>query len=283
MAHARPKTRERPRDMAKRDARADPPDTTLSDGTRAGVGIGAVALLLVLIFAVTIPEPSEFQIFVFRVTLALGAAGIGALLPGVLNVRAGGAKTVIRAGGALALFVLVYLLNPPALVERIRTAASVETAPKPMATVTKTDGNGPDATSTKTSYSAQSSVRPLAPITGKTRITPVTYVEIFRAVGLRADSVGDPSNVIQFLANNDVYTKNDLQEVISNKKAVDAARQLLKTQTGCDPMLMKDGGPLAIYAAYLHRESVDAESVRYVRESIATMGADCPEQKLDAR
>ena len=74
---------------------------------------GVVFVVVMLCLAVFFPNPTETQWFVFRVVLALAAAGVGAVLPGVINIQAG---TVIRAGGALALFVIVYWYNPPKLV-----------------------------------------------------------------------------------------------------------------------------------------------------------------------
>jgi small GTP-binding protein len=80
-----------------------------------GIGVGFVLLLLAL--AVFIPEPTDFQIFTFRMVMALAAAGFGALIPGFIEVRF---KNWLRAGGAMALFVIVYFLNPPGLVKNLR-------------------------------------------------------------------------------------------------------------------------------------------------------------------
>jgi hypothetical protein len=59
------------------------------------------------------PYPSPFQLLVFRVVLALAAAGIAAFLPGTLRIQI---SKWIRAAGALAVFVLVYLVNPAGLI-----------------------------------------------------------------------------------------------------------------------------------------------------------------------
>jgi hypothetical protein len=42
--------------------------------------------------------------------MSLAAAGIGAVIPGIIDVSI---NPVVRAGGALALFVLIYMVNPP--------------------------------------------------------------------------------------------------------------------------------------------------------------------------
>jgi len=74
---------------------------------------GVVFLIALLTLAVAFPDPTSFQYTVFRIILSLAAAGIGALLPGVLDVNPG---KWIRAGGALAVFVIVYFYSPAALV-----------------------------------------------------------------------------------------------------------------------------------------------------------------------
>ena len=73
-------------------------------------GVVFVAALLAL--AVWIPKPTPFQYTVFRIVLALAAAGVGATIPGFLEARVG---TWVRAGGAMAIFVVVYFYAPAAL------------------------------------------------------------------------------------------------------------------------------------------------------------------------
>lgn len=86
---------------------------------------GAVFIAVLLGIAVTImfrerPVPSE-AMFIFRVVLALAAGGVGAVLPGLIDLQIGSAgKVLIQAGGALALTVLVYLFNPPNQVEKLK-------------------------------------------------------------------------------------------------------------------------------------------------------------------
>lgn len=73
---------------------------------------GVVFVICLLVFAVAIPNPTDFTAFVFRVVLSLAAAGVGAVLPGLLEVTLPG----VRAGGALALAAVVYFMNPPGLI-----------------------------------------------------------------------------------------------------------------------------------------------------------------------
>ena len=79
---------------------------------------GAVFLVALLVIAIVIPQPSDFQLFVFRLILSLAAAAVGAVIPGFLEVSGKKEKLTLRAGGAIALFVIVYLLNPPALIHQ---------------------------------------------------------------------------------------------------------------------------------------------------------------------
>ena len=74
------------------------------------VGLGLI--LLILVIAVLIPHPTPFQYIVFRTTLALAAACVASALPGFFEFNPEVPKAGIAAGGALAVFVLVYMWNP---------------------------------------------------------------------------------------------------------------------------------------------------------------------------
>jgi hypothetical protein len=77
-------------------------------------GLSFVAALLVL--AIWFPQPTPFQYTVFRIVLALAAAGIAGIIPGMIRLTVKpGTALLIHAGGALAVFVMVYLLAPAAL------------------------------------------------------------------------------------------------------------------------------------------------------------------------
>lgn len=73
-------------------------------------GVTFVGLMLVI--ALLSPYPSTFQLFTFRIVLALAAGGVAAMLPGFLTVNI---PNVLRAGGALAAFAVVYFFNPAEL------------------------------------------------------------------------------------------------------------------------------------------------------------------------
>jgi hypothetical protein len=74
---------------------------------------GVVFVSVLLALAVLIPKPTPFQYTVFRIVLALAAAGVAAVIPGFLQAKVG---AFIRAGGALAVFVVVYFYSPVGLV-----------------------------------------------------------------------------------------------------------------------------------------------------------------------
>lgn len=79
-------------------------------------GVIFVAVLLGVAFAA--PNPTDFQLFVFRIVLALAAAGVAAVIPGFLHIESKTALYAVRAGGALGVFLLVFLVNPPALLHK---------------------------------------------------------------------------------------------------------------------------------------------------------------------
>lgn len=74
---------------------------------------GIAFLVVILTLIVFIPKPTQAQFFVFRLVLALSAAGVGALIPGFIHYeQLLPFKGVLRVGGALALFSVVWFTNP---------------------------------------------------------------------------------------------------------------------------------------------------------------------------
>lgn len=73
---------------------------------------GVVFVVVLLVIAIGFPTPTPFQYTVFRIVLALAAAGVAAMIPGFISVEF---KTWVKAGGALAVFVIVYFVNPASL------------------------------------------------------------------------------------------------------------------------------------------------------------------------
>jgi small-conductance mechanosensitive channel len=85
---------------------------------------GVVFMLLLLGIACFIafrkkPEPvPEEAMFIFRVILALAAAGFATVLSGFLEIDGKILEWKFRAAGSLAVFVAIYLTNPPDIIAR---------------------------------------------------------------------------------------------------------------------------------------------------------------------
>ncbi|MEM9991627.1 MAG: carboxypeptidase-like regulatory domain-containing protein, partial [Bacteroidota bacterium] len=78
--------------------------------TKFAPWIGLGLLLLGFAAALIFECPGRGQFMAIRILLALGAAGIATILPGLLNFKALG--ETVTAGGAIGLGVLIYLFNP---------------------------------------------------------------------------------------------------------------------------------------------------------------------------
>lgn len=72
------------------------------------IALGVVFLIGMLIMALFVPNPTPVQIKAFEVTLALAAGGVGAAIPGSLNIKHG---KLARASGALALVLIVLFFQ----------------------------------------------------------------------------------------------------------------------------------------------------------------------------
>jgi len=92
----------------------EPPKRSLITGeidikTLIAFGFGAIFILSILVFTAVVKNPSPAEIWTYRVILALAAAGVAAILPGFIDIKY---KSVVQAGGALGIFVLVLLVFP---------------------------------------------------------------------------------------------------------------------------------------------------------------------------
>jgi hypothetical protein len=80
---------------------------------------GIIFLLLLFIMGIIIyfrkESVPESAMFIFRTVLALGGAAFAAIMTGFINIKIG--KEIIKAGGALAVFVVIYKVNPPKIIE----------------------------------------------------------------------------------------------------------------------------------------------------------------------
>jgi len=79
------------------------------------VSFGVVFVAALLMLAIRFPQPTTFQNFVFRTVLSLAAAGVAATIPGFISLDIELPSLVLSAGGAIAVFALVYKVNPAKL------------------------------------------------------------------------------------------------------------------------------------------------------------------------
>lgn len=82
---------------------------------------GIVFVIVLLTLAIFFPNPTAFQYTIFRTVLALAAAGVAAMIPGFISLSI---SKWIRAGGALAVFVVVYFYSPAAMVSSTSSHAT---------------------------------------------------------------------------------------------------------------------------------------------------------------
>jgi len=82
----------------------------------SGLVFGVLFASIILLAAIFIPNPTSTQFFIFRGVFAVSLAAIAAIIPGLLTVESRFQKFSVRATGAIAVFVIVWMLNPPALI-----------------------------------------------------------------------------------------------------------------------------------------------------------------------
>src|SRR4051812_3700123 len=83
--------------------------------------VGLMAFLLIRNEPIT--DPRLF--FGLRLLLSFGAAALGASIPGFLNVGWSGGGLAVRAGGALALFVLTFVYTPDLVTAQAASGAQI--------------------------------------------------------------------------------------------------------------------------------------------------------------
>jgi hypothetical protein len=79
--------------------------------------VGIVLIGIILLLVIFFPCPTSSQFFVFRIVLSIAVAGFASIIPGFLRIKYNG---IITAGGALAVFVLVYIFNPGTIITENR-------------------------------------------------------------------------------------------------------------------------------------------------------------------
>jgi hypothetical protein len=122
--------------------------------------------LLIFVLALVIirgPQPDSPEFWLYRILVALGAASVGSALPGFLNVSL---PAGVKAGGGLAIFVIVLLLNPPSLVvKKAELPSTTFPAEKPFY-----------ASAPTTELGTNNKERTISPA-GKPSSPPLSYLE----------------------------------------------------------------------------------------------------------
>lgn len=85
----------------------------ISTELAAAGSFGVIFIVTLLVLTIKFPHPTPFQYTVFRVILAISVAGIAPFIPGLLEVTV---SNFIKAGGAIAVFVIIYFFSPAKLV-----------------------------------------------------------------------------------------------------------------------------------------------------------------------
>jgi hypothetical protein len=90
---------------------AQPPTRQLELSLAFAFGCIAIGLVLWLAFRGQTLNEQQFEIL--RIVLALAGGGVGAVIPGFLDISVkASTKLALRAGGALAVFVVLYFWSP---------------------------------------------------------------------------------------------------------------------------------------------------------------------------
>jgi len=99
-----------PDPQANNDSAQPSPGTVNPPATSPNVPwiVGLVLLIGSAVAVGVIPCPTSAQQAIFRLMMALGAGGIAVILPGLFEVNTMG----VKAGSAIGVFALVYLVNP---------------------------------------------------------------------------------------------------------------------------------------------------------------------------
>jgi len=91
---------------------------------------GVTFVIALILLAIKFEHPTPFQYNVFRTILSLAAAGTAAMIPGFIDLQVSTTtKLLIRAGGALAVFVITFFFNPAQLASRNANENAVAEGP----------------------------------------------------------------------------------------------------------------------------------------------------------
>src|SRR5580704_13964033 len=94
-------------------SRFDQPQPTRRLEIGLAFAFGCIAIGVVLWLAFRGESLNDQQFEILRIVLALAGGGVGAVVPGLLDLHLkAGTQLALRAGGALAVFVVLYFWSP---------------------------------------------------------------------------------------------------------------------------------------------------------------------------
>jgi hypothetical protein len=94
---------------------------------RIAATLAALVIVGLMVFLLIRNEPiaDPRLFFGMRLVLSFSAATLGASIPGFLNVDWSGGGLAVRAGGALALFVLTFVFTPDLVTDQGRSGVQI--------------------------------------------------------------------------------------------------------------------------------------------------------------
>jgi hypothetical protein len=82
-------------------------------GFTLAFAFGCVFIMIVLVLAFASGGQNDQLTEMLRIVLALAGGGVGAVIPGFLDLRMkAGTKWAVHAGGGLAVFIVLYFWSP---------------------------------------------------------------------------------------------------------------------------------------------------------------------------
>lgn len=96
---------------------------TKTQQTTLSLVFGVLFLAAILALVSYFPCPSKVQVNVFKIVLAIAAGACAAIIPGFFNFEYQG---IVKAGGALGVFALVFLVNPAGIEQEDNCNCSLE-------------------------------------------------------------------------------------------------------------------------------------------------------------
>jgi hypothetical protein len=116
-------------------ALSKPATPTSMNVSRFVVILGAIFTIVPLILTVMVQDLNQSSYQIIKIVLALGCAGVAAGIPGVLEADL---HNGIKAGGAIAVFVIIYFFSPAALTKSSSANGTLTNNPTPAPSVAPT-------------------------------------------------------------------------------------------------------------------------------------------------